>query len=197
MPSFLKHVKVTYDSSNYPSDTNAHISRTFKDILAIDPTTKNASDGVVAGSPTDTFTSASVEFAASDVGKYLYIKTGANKGTYIITIFNSITSVDVNRNFPGNGTAIPFIISTTGNLYPYYHYVTYNGQEIPNRVDETSSTFSKFYYELDATVAGEAKFDVYANTGFADPNYSWGIQTPAPQYFSSTDVFTVNYLIEI
>lgn len=198
MPSFLKHVKVTYDATAPTAgygDTASLISRTFNDSLAIDPTTKNAADGVVAGSPTMTFTSAAALFTASDVGKYLYITSGDNLGLYRILSRTSATEIAVERNFAANGTAIPFTISSTGNLYPYYWMVLYNGQEIPNRVDEAAGTFAKFYFEVDTSDPAAVTFHIKANQAYHDPNYS-GVATVASS-FASTDVIHISYLIEV
>ena len=269
MTSFLKHVKVTYDNATY-GDTSSHIGRTLQDVLAIDPSTKTAGDGVIAGNitkndtdgvisgsptstftnsgisfvsgdvgkylqitsgvntgwyaittyngahsiavgttfigndssisfnvvtPTTTFTSASVTFTSGDVGKYLYITSGLNLGLYLITTFNSATSIVVNRNFIANGTAITFDVSSNGSLYPNYYFCTYNGQEIPNRLSEATGSFAKFWYEV-STGSGTVTFNFYANSAYLDPNFSGN--TPASPYaFATTDVITISYLVEV
>jgi len=75
--------------------------------------TKSATDGSVTIS-TATFTSATVGFAAGDVGSYICIDTGTNVGFYKIITFTSATVVEVERNFGATEATISFSVNPEG-----------------------------------------------------------------------------------
>ena len=81
--------------------------------------TKTQTDGgATAASPT--FTSTAGSFIAGDVGKYICIDTGTNKGFYKIVTVNSSTSVDVDRNFAASGSSISWTQNPAGMTIEYF-----------------------------------------------------------------------------
>lgn len=116
---------MTYQVYRFPlsNGTDLKVNTTDANIIGNTPffgaSVKNAADGA-ATSGSATFTSASVTFAAGDVGRYLCIDTGANAGVYRITTFNSATSVDVERNMPATLGSITFSVNPAGMSITWY-----------------------------------------------------------------------------
>ena len=116
---------MTYQVYRFPltNATDLKIAATDANVIGKAPyfgaSTASGSDGITTISDA-TFTSAGASFAVGDVGKFLCIETGTNKGFYEIVTRTSATEIEVNRNFPATGSSIAYTVCPVGMKLTWY-----------------------------------------------------------------------------
>lgn len=116
---------MTYQVYRFPlaNSSDTKITTTDANIIGNTPyfgtSTATGTDGSTGiGDPT--FTSASANFTNGDIGKYICIDSGDNKGFYKIISRADANNVDVEMNFPATGSSITYTICPVGMSITWY-----------------------------------------------------------------------------
>lgn len=116
---------MTYQTYRFPLTNSADLKivNTDTDLIGgaiyFGTATLTRTDGDVTASSAN-ITSAVGGFVAGDVGKYICIKLGANKGFYKIVTYTSTNVVAVERNFGTTQSAIAFTANPEGMKIDWY-----------------------------------------------------------------------------